>query len=141
MEKTTMSQLELLCTEIDTKSLQTLSIAYIGDAYFHLYVRVNLLKYKYKVNDLHRMSNEIVSAVGQSKAYAIIESMLTEGEREIFRRGRNAKSHRSNSASNEEYHNSTGFETLLGTLFLKGEYDRLEQISQAAFDSIMKDND
>ena len=134
-----MDNLKKICEELDIRSLQTLSIAYVGDAYFHLFVRVKLLKYKYKVNDLHALSSKIVSAVFQSQAYQIIEPMLTESEKEIFRRGRNAKSHSSHSASNAEYHNSTGFETLLGTLFIKGEYDRLEKIAEASFNIIIKE--
>ena len=132
-----MNDLTKLCSELDVRNLQTLSIAYVGDAYFHLFVRVNLLKYKYKVNDLHALSSKIVSAVGQSRAYQEIESMLTDEEKEIFRRGRNAKSHSTHSATNTEYHNSTGFETLLGTLFLKNNHQRLDEISKAAFDIIM----
>lgn len=134
-----MKELKKICGELDTRSLQTLSIAYVGDAYFHLFVRVNLLKYKYKVHDLHDLSSKIVSAVAQSKAYQEIESMLTEEEKDIFKRGRNSKSHSSHSASNTEYHNSTGFETLLGMLFLKGDYDRLEELTTAAFNVIMNE--
>ena len=133
-----MKELERLCTELDTRNLQTLSIAYVGDAYFHLFVRIKLLKYKYKVHDLHDLSSKIVSAVAQSRAYQEIESMLTDEEKDIFKRGRNSKSHSSHSASNTEYHNSTGFETLLGMLFLKGNHDRLEEITNIAFDVIMK---
>ena len=134
-----MKELKKICEELDTRNLQTLSIAYVGDAYFHLFVRINLLKYKYKVHDLHDLSSKIVSAVAQSKAYQEIESILTEEEKDIFKRGRNSKSHSSHSASNIEYHNSTGFETLLGMLFLKGNYGRLEEIADAAFNVIMKD--
>ncbi len=133
-----MKELKRLCTELDTRNLQTLSIAYVGDAYFHLYVRIKLLKYKYKVHDLHDLSSKIVSAVAQSRAYQEIESMLTDEEKDIFKRGRNSKSHSSHSASNTEYHNSTGFETLLGMLFLKGNHDRLEEIANAAFNAIFK---
>ena len=68
-----MEHLKHFCEELDIRNLQTLSIAYVGDAYFHLFVRVKLLKYKYKVNDLHHLSSKIVSAVGQSKAYQEIE--------------------------------------------------------------------
>lgn len=133
-----MKELERLCAELDTRSLQTLSVAYVGDAYFHLFVRIKLLKYKHKVHDLHDLSSKIVSAVAQSRAYQEIESMLTDEEKDIFKRGRNSKSHSSHSASNTEYHNSTGFETLLGMLFLKGNYDRLEEIANAAFNAIFK---
>ena len=133
-----MKELKKICEELDTRSLQTLSIAYVGDAYFHLFVRVNLLKYKHKVRNLHDLSSKIVSAVAQSKAYQEIEFILTDEEKDIFKRGRNSKSHSSHSASNTEYHNSTGFETLLGMLFLRGNYERLEEVAGAAFNAIME---
>ena len=128
-----MNELKKFCEGLDVRNLQTLSIAYVGDAYYHLFVRVKLLKIKYKVNDLHSMSSKIVSAVAQSKTYQAIENILTAEEKEIFQRGRNAKSHSTHSASNVEYHNSTGFETLLGQLFIEGQYERLDEISEAAF--------
>ena len=134
-----MEHLKNICEELDIRNLQTLSIAYVGDAYFHLFVRVKLLNYKYKVNDLHNLSSKIVSAVGQSKAYQEIESMLTEDEKYFFQRGHNAKSHVPHSATSSEYHNSTGFETLLGMLFLENKHDRLEKIAEAAFNVTIKD--
>ena len=134
-----MKYLEDYCKDLDIRNLQTLSIAYIGDAYFHLFVRVRLLKYKYKVNDLHALSAKIVSAVYQSKAYQEIESILTDEEKEIFKRGRNAKSRSTHSATNTEYHNSTGFETLLGTLYLTRKNERLNELANATFDIIIKE--
>lgn len=134
-----MKYLTDYCKDIDVKNLQTLSIAYVGDAYFHLFVRVRLLKYKYKVNDLHALSAKIVSAVYQSKAYQEIESMLTDEEREIFKRGRNAKSRSTHSATSIEYHNSTGFETLLGTLYLKGDHSRLDEMADKAFNVLINE--
>ena len=134
-----MKYLEDYCKNLDIRNLQTLSIAYIGDAYFHLFVRVRLLKYKYKVNDLHALSAKIVSAVYQSKAYQEIESILTDEEKEIFKRGRNAKSRSTHSATNTEYHNSTGFETLLGTLYLTRKNERLNELANATFDIIIKE--
>ncbi|MBR1729182.1 MAG: ribonuclease III [Selenomonadaceae bacterium] len=133
-----MNDLKKFCEGLDVRNLQTLSIAYVGDAYYHLFVRIKLLKIKYKVNDLHSMSSKIVSAVAQSKTYQAIEKILTAEEKEIFQRGRNAKSHSTHSASNVEYHNSTGFETLLGQLFIEGKYDRLEEIANEAFNIALK---
>ena len=62
-----------------------------------------------------------------------IADMLSEGELAVYRRGRNAKSHTVKSASVAEYHSGTGFEALLGHLYLKGETTRLEEIAEAAF--------
>lgn len=120
--------------KVDAAALNPLVQAYIGDAWFHLYVRGRLLSYdQSKVQVLHQFSAQIVSAVWQAKAYRGIEPMLTEGEKAVFRRGRNAKSHAPRSASVAEYHASTGFEALLGRLYLEKKSDRLQELSEAAF--------
>ncbi len=124
--------------EDEVKTLSPLVTAYIGDAYFHLYVRTRLLSVTHKISKLHDLSAEIVSAVSQAAAYKEIESQLTDDERDIFRRGRNAKSHAPRSATVEEYHASTGFESLLGELFLKKNFSRLDEICESAFNAIHK---
>ena len=117
----------------EIKTLSPLVSAYIGDAYFHLYVRTRLLKTSHNIKKLHELSAEIVSAVNQAKAYKIIEENLTAEEKNIFRRGRNAKSHLSRAATVAEYHASTGFESLLGELFLRKKFSRLDEICEAVF--------
>jgi ribonuclease-3 family protein len=69
----------------------------------------------------------------QAHALRLMETMLNPEELEIVRRGRNAKSRTPKSASVQDYHSSTGFESLLGYLFLKQEQERLEELSAAAF--------
>ena len=126
--------------EIDAKSLNPLVLAYIGDAYFHLFVRTRLLNYEQsKVQILHQFGAQIVSAVWQATAYQQMEGMLTEEEKAVFRRGRNAKSHAPRSASVAQYHASTGFEALLGTLYLNENHERLQQLSEAAFKIISQE--
>ena len=124
--------------EDEVKTLSPLVTAYIGDAYFHLYVRTRLLNVTKKINKLHDLSAKIVSAVAQAEAYKKIEMQLTDYEREIFRRGKNAKSHAPRSATIEEYHASTGFENLLGELFLRKNFSRLDEICELAFNAVQK---
>ena len=122
---------------VDVKQNKPLVLAYIGDAYFHLFVRGRILSYEQcKVQVLHQFSAQIVSAVWQARAYQGIEERLTEREKAVFRRGRNAKSHAPRSASVAEYHASTGFEALLGTLYLEEDYDRLYELAEASFQVI-----
>ena len=122
---------------VDVNQLNPLVLAYIGDAYFHLFVRGRILSYEQcKVQVLHQFSAQIVSAVWQARAYQGIEERLTEREKAVFRRGRNAKSHAPRSASVAEYHASTGFEALLGTLYLEEDYDRLFELAEASFQVI-----
>ena len=125
--------------DIDVRQLNPLVLAYVGDAFFHLFVRTRLLSYEQaKVQALHAFSAQIVSAKWQHKAYLGIESMLTDEEKAIYRRGRNAKSHAPRSSSVAEYHSSTGFEALLGTLYLSEKFERLQELCEAAFAVISK---
>lgn len=123
--------------DVDVKQLHPLVLAYVGDAYFHLYMRTRLLSYEQaKVQALHSFSAQMVSAVWQAKAYQGIEDKLTEEEKAIYRRGRNAKSHAPRSASVAEYHASTGFEALLGSLYLSEQNERLYEIAEMSFQII-----
>lgn len=121
----------------DIKILSPLVLAHIGDAYFHLYVRTRLLQVTHNITRLHDLSAEIVSATAQAKTYHAIENFLTDEERDIFRRGRNAKSHAPRKATVAEYHASTGFEALLGDLFLRKNFARLEEICELAFNAAL----
>lgn len=79
----------------NVRQMNPLVLAYVGDAFFHLFVRTRLLSYEQaRVHALHAFSAQIVSAVWQHKAYLGIESMLTDEEKAIYRRGRNAKAMR-----------------------------------------------
>lgn len=123
----------------EIKTLSPLILAHIGDAYFHLYIRTRLLDVTHNITRLHDISAEIVSAPAQAKIYSAIEGILTEKEREIYRRGRNAKSHAPRKATIAEYHASTGFEALLGELFLRKNIMRLEEICEKAFNVAFKE--
>lgn len=127
-----------IADDIDVREISPLILAHVGDAYFHLYVRVRLLGRERRVHELHERSAAIVSAVNQAHAYRAIEERLTDEERDIFRHGRNAKSHLTRSATAADYHTSTGFEALLGALFLRRDYERLNEIASVAFDVIDK---
>ena len=121
----------------DIQSLSPVVLAYVGDAYFHLYVRTKLLKNTHNIKKLHEISAKIVSATSQANAYKNIEPNLTDEEKNIFRHGRNAKTHAPRSATVAEYHASTGFETLLGELFLKKKFSRLNEICDMTFNFLL----
>ena len=124
----------------DPAAVPPLVLAYVGDAVFHLFVRTRLLSYvQSPVDVVSQFGAKIVSAVSQAHACAAIAPMLTEEEKAIFRRGRNAHSRTPRSATVGEYHASTGFEALLGALYLKQENDRLRELSEAAFQAIAAD--
>ena len=125
----------------EIKTLSPLILAHIGDAYFHLYIRTRLLDVTHNITRLHDLSAEIVSAPAQAKIYSDIENFLTDNERDIFRRGRNAKSHAPRRATVAEYHASTGFEALLGELFLRKNFTRLDEICEKAYFAAFKELD
>lgn len=125
----------------EIKTLSPLVLAHIGDAYFHLYIRTRLLDVTHNITRLHDLSAEIVSAPAQAKIYSDIENFLTDNERDIFRRGRNAKSHAPRRATVAEYHASTGFEALLGDLFLRKNFTRLDEICEKAYVAAFKELD
>ena len=100
-------------------------LAYIGDAVFELYVRCHMATKEVKVNKLHKGTISLVSAKAMAKYYERLEPVLTETEAEVLRRGRNVRSRHSKSAGVGASHKSTGFEALVGYLFLSGQEDRL----------------
>ena len=126
--------------DIPVERLHPLVLAYVGDAYFTLYVRTTLLSYEQnKVRVLHTLDSKIVSATMQAIAYQSLESELTEQEMSIVKRGRNAKSTVPKSATVAQYRNSTGFEALLGYLYLGKNYERLSELVEKAFAVISRE--
>jgi len=125
---------------IAVNQLSPLVLAYIGDAVFDLFIRMRLLDFEQnKVRILHDYDAVIVSATMQSLAFQAIEANLTETEKSIVRRGRNAKSTVPKSATVRDYRYSTGFEALLGNLYLTKQQARLEEISELAFVAISQE--
>lgn len=126
--------------EIAPDRLPPLVLAYIGDAAFTLFVRTRLLFFEQnKVRVLHTYDAKMVSAVMQALAYREIEPLLTAEEKDIVRRGRNAKANAPKSASVREYRYSTGFEALLGYLHLQGNQERWLEIAEQAFAVISRE--
>ena len=112
-----------------------LALAYIGDAVYELAVREYLLSISGVYNKkLHQQTVELVRASRQSLLYEQIADILTEEEKDILRRGRNAKSgHQPPKVSVGDYRRATGVEALVGSLYLQGKKDRLEQIFSYLF--------
>ena len=105
-------------------------LAFVGDAAYTLLVRQRLaLNSACKTGELNRRASELVSAHGQSDSLERILPLLTEEEEEIYRRGRNAKKPtKSKNASVGEYVRSTGFEAVIGFLYLTGNMQRIEEL-------------
>ena len=123
------TQREIL-TEREAMQLNPVTLAFVGDAVYSLYVRERLtLEVGGKSADLQRVASKVVSAQGQSEFLDKVMPLFTETEGDIFRRGRNAKKGaKSKSASNLEYNRSTGFEAVLGFLYLTGNDARIKEL-------------
>ena len=123
--------------EISPAQLSPLDLAYIGDSIFDLVIKTYLLDTKgnMQVNKLNRFASNIVKAQSQSEMIGIIEPLLSPAEEAVYKRGRNAKSYTSaKNASISDYRRATGFEALMGYLYLEGEYERMIQLIKAGLD-------
>ncbi len=125
-----------LNTPTDANQLSPLTLAFVGDCVYELFVREALVTEANRPgNELHAKKVKYVSAAAQATAYRSIESSLSERELGIFKRGRNAHTnHTPKNMSSADYHAATGFETLFGFLYLNGEVERLREL----FDIIWK---
>ena len=124
-------------TIMDAKTLNGLSLAYIGDAVYEIYVRKHIINLGYtKVNALHKRVIKYTSGGAQAEIIhkLINENLLTENEISIYKRGRNSSVNTSRkNISLAEYLDATGFEALIGYLYLDNQIARLEEIMQIIF--------
>lgn len=135
-----MFRLDTVITETEARQLNPVVLAFVGDAVYSLYVRERLvLSGGGKASEFQRAASKIVSAEGQSQFFSIIEPMLTEEEIEVYKRGRNAKkATKSKNASATDYNRSTGFEAMLGYLYLTGKRDRVDELLSFADDGLFQ---
>lgn len=110
----------------DIRSYSALSLAYIGDVVYDLIIRTVVVgKGNRPVNDLHRITVKYVSATAQAKIVQALSETLTEEEKTIFQRGKNAKPHTTaKNASVSDYLKATGFEAVIGYLYLTDNMER-----------------
>lgn len=122
----------LIRKQIDENALKEYSavvLAYIGDAVFEVLVRTHLVAAgNRRVKDIHHDTVEMVRAQSQARVIRQLFSELSEEEQDIVKRGRNAKSTGPRHADPGDYKMSTGFEALLGYLYLKGDEERLLEL-------------
>lgn len=125
--------------ETDINLLSPLTWAYVGDSVYELLIRTHLVnKTKLKPHSLHIEAIKYVKAKSQADILKKLEEYLTEEEKDIVRRGRNAENHHlPKNANVEEYMYSTAFEALIGYLYLCKKDDRLKEI----FDLILDENE
>ena len=122
--------IEIKRSKEEVNLLSPLIWAYVGDSVYELYIRTKLVnETKQKPHALHIESIKYVKAKAQAEILKEIESKLTEEEKDIVRRGRNAENHHlPKNANVQEYMHATAFEALIGYLYLTEQTERLQEL-------------
>lgn len=119
-------------TEYDCspKELSPLALAFVGDGVYDLIIREKLVcEANRPVKTLNQKKVDIVRCQAQAELVKKIEPFLTDEEKEVFRRGRNTHTgHCPKNASAADYHMATGFEALIGYLYLCGNIKRINEL-------------
>ena len=110
----------------------SLELAYLGDSLYDLYVREHLIARGGRVRTLHREAISLVCAHAQSQALLRVMDALTDAERDVVRRARNAHQSPPKNADPGEYHHATALEALIGWLYVTGQRDRMNEILSLA---------
>ena len=124
--------------EVDIREYSPLTLAYIGDCIYDLVIKSLVISEGNKqVNKLHQETSKLVQASAQSLMMRTMQEHLTEEEHAVYKRGRNAKSvSPAKNQSITDYRRATGFEALLGYLYLKKDYKRLLDLVKIGLDSL-----
>ena len=128
--------------EVDIKEYSPLTLAYIGDGIYDLIIRTLVInKGDKQVQKLHLETSALVNAGTQSKMMRVMQEHLTEEEHAVYKRGRNAKSvSPAKNQSVTDYRRATGFEALLGYLYLKKDWERILDLVKMGLDSLNEEN-
>lgn len=124
--------------QIDSKTCSPLVLAYVGDCIFDLMIKLMVVSRGNRpVHVLHKETSYYVQASSQSFMMRTMQEMLTEEEHGVYRRGRNSRSVTpAKNQSITDYRRATGFEALIGWLYLNGEYERIIELVSAGLASI-----
>ena len=127
--------------EVDIREYSPLTLAYIGDCIYDLIIKSLVINAGNKqVNKLHQATSRLVQASTQSLMMRRMQEYLTEEEHAVYKRGRNAKSvSPAKNQSITDYRRATGFEALLGYLYLRKDYKRLLELVKIGLDSLESD--
>ena len=115
---------------VEAGEYSPLALAYIGDAVYELAIRTLVMnRGNMQVNKMHKKTANLVKADAQARFYLLLEEELTDAEKAAYRRGRNAKSFTMpKHATMKDYRMATGFEALVGYLYLQKEYERMNAL-------------
>lgn len=124
--------------DVDAGMYSPLVLAYVGDAVYEIMIRTKVVNDgSVQVNKLHKRSADLVKAETQAKIITALLEELTEEEMAVYKRGRNAKSYTmAKNASMKDYRMATGFEALVGYLYLVEDHHRLVELVSHGLEKI-----
>ena len=116
--------------EVEAREYSPLALAYLGDAVYELAIRTFVMNHgNTQVNKMHKKTAGLVKAEAQANFYKVLEEELTEEEKAVYRSGRNAKSvTMAKHATMKDYRMATGFEALMGYLYLTEQMERMAEL-------------
>ena len=116
--------------EVESREYSPLALAYLGDDVYELSIRTFVMNHgNTQVNKMHKKTAGLVKAEAQANFYKVLEEELTEEEKAVYRRGRNAKSvTMAKHATMKDYRMATGFEALMGYLYLTEQMERMAEL-------------
>ena len=124
--------------EMDIREYSSLALAYIGDCIYDMIIKTLVIRRgDAQVKDLHARTTFYVQASAQSKMMRTLQEILTDEERAVYKRGRNTKS--VSVAKNQtmiDYRRATGFEALIGYLYLKKDWERMLYLVKVGLDGL-----
>lgn len=118
---------EFECKDVDLRTYSPLTLAFLGDCVYDIIIRTVVVERGNRApQGLHKKKSYLVNAKTQKELIESIQGLLTSEEEDIYRRGRNAKSYTTaKNASVGDYRKATGFEALIGYLYLDDKMDRV----------------
>ena len=126
--------------EVDIHEYSPLTLAYIGDSVYDLIIKTMVISQGNKqVKKLHQDTSHLVQASAQSEMMRELQNILTEEEHAVYKRGRNAKSvSPAKNQSLTDYRRATGFEALMGWLYLKSDWERIMELIKKGLEHLEK---
>lgn len=127
--------------DIDIHNYSPLTLAYIGDGVYELIIRSMVVcKANTSAKNLHKLSSSLVKAATQAEMIQALSDDLTEEEMKVYKRGRNAKSATmAKNATMSDYRAATGFETLMGYLYLTEQSERMIELIRIGLEKVGKE--
>lgn len=126
------------CDNVDVRTYSPLTLAFMGDCVFEIVIRsIVVERGNRQAGSLHKTKTAVVNAKVQARMIEALMEELTEEERAVYKRGRNAKPHTvAKNASVNDYRKATGLEALFGHLYLNGQEDRILELTKRGLELV-----